>query len=217
MNFEYVWLDIDSWSRKDQFFFFKNYDNPFFNICSEVDVTELLDYTKQSEGSFFIASLYVSLKAANGIAEFRYRIRDDKVIVHEKIHGGSTVLNEDESFSFCYFTFSESFGVFSENARAVLAANLEKKGVLNPRLDDDSLIHHSIIPWISFSGLSHPRRYGKNEDSIPKIVFGKHHQVNNRVMMPISVEVHHSLMDGLHVSKYLSLYEEIAGSPQIYL
>ena len=75
-----TYLDIKNWNRKDQFYFFKDYDNPFFNICAEVDVTELLKQTKASNKSFFLTSLFMSLKAANDIQEFRYRILDEKII-----------------------------------------------------------------------------------------------------------------------------------------
>ena len=61
----YKKLNVENWERKKQFFFFKDYDNPFFNICTEVDVSELLNFTKENELSFFITSLYASIKAAD--------------------------------------------------------------------------------------------------------------------------------------------------------
>jgi chloramphenicol O-acetyltransferase type A len=70
------------------------------------------------------------------------------------------------------------------------------------------MIHYSIIPWISFSSISHLRKFN-TDDSIPKIVFGKHHKKDNGLVMPVSAEVHHSLMDGLHVGKYLHLLNEL--------
>jgi chloramphenicol O-acetyltransferase type A len=46
------------------------------------------------------------------------------------------------------------------------------------------------------------------EDSIPKLVFGKYHHLNDTVKMPISIEAHHALMDGIHVAKYLDLFQD---------
>jgi len=36
-------------------------------------------------------------------------------------------------------------------------------------------------------------------------------------MLPISVEVHHALMDGLHVGRYLTRLEEMLMQPENYL
>jgi chloramphenicol O-acetyltransferase type A len=35
--------------------------------------------------------------------------------------------------------------------------------------------------------------------------------------MPFSVEVHHSLMDGLHVGRYIARIEEMLAQPQSFL
>ncbi|MBL7136547.1 MAG: chloramphenicol acetyltransferase [Candidatus Marinimicrobia bacterium] len=212
----YKKLNIENWERKDQFFFFKDYDNPFFNICTEVDVTELFNFTKEKELSFFITSLYASIKAVNLVEEFRYRIKDDDVIIYDEIHAGSTVLNEDDTFSFCYFTFKSSFNEFNIEAKQTLQNIIRNKGTFDPRSNQDNLIHYSVIPWISFLSISHARKFRTN-DSIPKIVLGKYNNKDNRLMMPISIEVHHSLVDGLHVSKYLNKFQEILNKPKIYL
>jgi len=85
-------LDLKKWNRKELFYFFKEYEQPFFNICADVDVTSLVKFTKERNISFFKSSLYLSLKTANEIEPFRYRIRANKLIVAEVIDGGSTVL-----------------------------------------------------------------------------------------------------------------------------
>ena len=48
----YKILDIGKWDRKNQYHFFKNYDNPFFNVCSEVDVTLTYKFTKKKRDHF---------------------------------------------------------------------------------------------------------------------------------------------------------------------
>jgi hypothetical protein len=36
-------------------------------------------------------------------------------------------------------------------------------------------------------------------------------------LMPFSVEVHHSLMDGLHVDRYIARIEEMLAQPELHL
>ena len=210
------YVDIESWNRRAQFEFFKQYDLPFFNICSELDVTALHETVKARRQSFFAVSLYCSLRAANEIEEFRYRIRDNRVIVHDVVHAGSTVLNDDETFSFCYFDYSKDFGVFEANMNNVLTEHRTTDGGLNPQDDRDDMIHYSVVPWIRFTSVSHPRRL-RPMDSVPKIVFGQYHESAKRLCIPISVEVHHAMMDGLHVARYLELVQHYANNASDFL
>jgi len=200
------YLNLQNWKRKDQFYFFKNYDNPFFNLCTELDVTTLYRYVKEKDISFFKAYIFLSLKTANKMESFRYRIRGDKVIVHDIIHAGSTVLNEDETFSFCYFDYIPDFQQFETNVKKALKENQKKGSKLDAHDDRDDRINYSIIPWISFTSFSNPRMF-KNQDSTPIIVFGNYYKVNDLIKMPVSIEVHHALMDGIHVAKFLDLFQ----------
>src|SRR5829696_2574101 len=50
-----------------------------------------------------------------------------------------------------------------------------------------------------------------------KIAFGKYREDGGRIMMPVSVEVHHALMDGLHVGRYLERLESYFSSPRSVL
>ena len=73
------------------------------------------------------------------------------------------------------------------------------------RLD---VIHFSTVPWISFTGVTHPQNF-KYKDSIPKITFGKYFHRNDRMILPVSINAHHGLMDAFHVSRYLQLFEQL--------
>jgi len=210
------YLDLENWNRKELFYFFKDYDHPCFNVCAAVDITDLLTYTKEHQLSFFIASLYLSLRAANTITEFRLRIRDEKIIIHDVIHAGSTVLNSDETFSFCYFDYDANFQRFNSAAFQKLKKFAEGFKCLEAQEQRDDLVHYSVIPWIAFTSFTHARKY-KTRDSIPKIVFGKYHEDSGATKMPVSVEVHHALMDGIHVGKFLEIFQYHLNNPEEYL
>lgn len=210
---KYKQLDIKNWPRIKQYEFFKKYENPFFNMCSTLDVTELLKKTRQYNYSFSTSLLFASIFTANQTQEFKYRLKDDGVIICDSIYAGSTILNNDETFSFCYFDYNSSFKAFYKNAEKQI--NLSKNGLLqfDGRNDDLDIIHYSVVPWISFTSFSHPRNYGTN-DSIPKIVFGKYFEENGRIKLPISIEVHHALMDGFHMGQYLEQLQTLLNNPK---
>jgi len=205
-------FDIDTWYRKDAYHYFKTFGDPFFNITANIEITNLLGKSKERQQSFFLLSLHASLLAVNSINEFKLRFYEDRVVRFDSIDGGCTILYDDNSFGFGYFDFIENENDFIENGLSVLD-NTKKDGSFDPRLDDTNLIHHSSIPWISFTAFEHAKRH-KMQDSVPKIVFGKYFKEGSKYLLPISVAVNHALADGYHVALYFKTFEKYANSKE---
>jgi chloramphenicol O-acetyltransferase type A len=206
------YIDMETWSRRDLFRLFKEYDAPSFNICAELDATSLLDFARARRLSFFVAYHFLSTKVANEVEPFRYRLRGERVLVHERVDAGAVLLLEDESFTFVYFDFTEGFAAFHERAVAIVGRARTEPPGLDARAERDDLIYHSVIPWVSFTSISHARD-SRRQSGIPKIAFGKYREVGGRVLMPVSVEVHHALMDGLHVGRYFERLQSYFDDP----
>lgn len=210
------YLDLTNWARRDLFEFFRDYDNPYFNVCTRLDVTKLLAFLRQRPGvSVSLAYHYFALRIANEIEQFRYRLRDGKVVVHGVINGGTTILLPNETFTFAYFNYYQDFDKFILEAQR--AVELVQKGdsPLESTSRDDT-VYFTTLPWVSFTSFAHARKWGV-EDSVPRIAFGKFSKENERTLLPISVEVHHALMDGLHVGRFLTRLEEALAEPEAFL
>ena len=207
-------LDLKSWHRRELFEFFRGYANPYFNICTRLDITRLMEILRDRPGvSKSLAYHYFALRIANEIEPFRYRLKDDEVIVHDVINGGTTVLLPNETFTYAYFNYRENFNKFvTEAAEAI--NRIRSEGALKPTMRYD-LIYFTTLPWISFTSFAHARTPGRGE-SIPRIAFGKFFDENGRTLLPISVEVHHALMDGLHVGRFIMRMEEELSHPENY-
>lgn len=190
------YLDLDTWPRRDLFEFYRHFDKPYFNVCTRLDVTYLLTaLSTRKEISVSLAYHYFALLTANEIEPFRYRLRDGKVVVLDVVHGGTTILLPNESFGLAYFPYDPDFSKFYEGASLAVADALKKGGGLKLEKTDDDRLHFTTIPWVSFTSFSHARNW-KREESATKIAFGRFSQDANRTWLPISVEVHHALMDG---------------------
>lgn len=199
-------VDIDTWERKTTYEFFIDFADPFFNITANLDVTRLYRFCKDNHLAFSLAALFLSLQTANEIREFRLRIKDERVVEFDRIEATQTILNDDETFSFCYFEMKDDIFEFARAGKLAREKYLKLKtfDVETERLD---LIFCSALPWISFTSFKHASR-GNNRLSVPRMVFGKHFEDRERRMMPLSVEVHHALVDGIHVGKFFNLFQE---------
>ncbi len=210
------YLDIANWSRRELFEFFIAYSNPYFNVCANVDVTKLLTLVReQPQVKISLAVHYFALRVANEIEPFRYRLKDEKVFVYDVINGGTTVLLPNESFAYAYFDYQRDFKKFIEGMGKAVDDIRTGSGKLKPTMRDD-VIYHTTLPWISFTSFAHARTRGRG-DSVPRFVFGKFFKENDRTLMPMSIEVHHALMDGLHVGRYLNRLEEALADPETFL
>ena len=97
--------------------------------------------------------------------------------------------------------------LFSRNVTQEIE-RIQKTTGLFTRDFDENLIHFSTIPWVNFSSLSHARSF-TFPDSCPKITFGKMTEENGKKTMPMSVHVHHGLIDGYHVGQFVNLFQEL--------
>ncbi|SMD14490.1 chloramphenicol acetyltransferase [Pedobacter nyackensis] len=200
-------LDISLWSRKEHFHFFKQFEEPFFGITVKIDCTKAYLKAKESGQSFFLYYLYQSLKAANTIEEFGYRIEGEKVIAYDRINASATINRPDQTFGFSYLHFDENPDAFYDLAKQEID-RVSKSTVLFPLESGNDVIHYSALPWLDFTSLSHARSFSFN-DSVPKISFGKLTEANGKREMSLSVHVHHALMDGYHVGKFVERFQEL--------
>ncbi len=200
-------LSIADWNRKDHFAFFKQFEEPFFGITVTVDCTKAYAAAKSRGVSFFLYYLYKSLAAANQVEPFRYRIHEDEVWVFDTVNASPTINRPDGSFGFSYIDYHPSFDQFIQTAQAEIARVQSSKGLV-PAVSGENVIHYSSIPWINFTSLSHARSFSF-KDSSPKISFGKMTGDERLRTMPMSVHVHHALMDGYHVGQYIDLFQQL--------
>ncbi|MCG2611853.1 chloramphenicol acetyltransferase [Flavobacterium sp. SM15] len=200
-------IDVESWNRKEHFEFFTKMDSPYFGIVTEVECTHAYTKAKELKQSFFATYMHKSMMAVNQTEEFKYRIVDNQVVVFDVIHAGTTIGREDGTFGFAFIPFSEDFKTFNAELQREIQEVQNSTGL---RLNNDDLksdlIRHSTLPWSSFTGLLHPTNF-KNNESVPKITFGKAFIREGKRFLPVSVEANHGLVDGLHIARYLEKFQ----------
>jgi chloramphenicol O-acetyltransferase type A len=200
-------IDLETWPRRRHFEVFRSLDFPHFSLCAEVDVTHLVASRPSIGMSLTIAIVYALARAANEQIDFRLRLREGQVVEHEVIHPSPTVMGEGRLFSFCTIPYSPEPEAF-----AACASERMAQAQLAPRLEDDpgqdDLLFMTSLPWVSFTSFTHPIHM-RPVDSIPRLAWGKIASRDGRQVMPLSVQVHHALMDGVHVGQYYQAVQDL--------
>lgn len=198
------YIDIENWKRKTHFKFFQSMDYPQFNICMDIDVTNFVKYTKKHGLPFYYAMIYAATTTANQIDNFKYRIRDGKVVLHDTIHPSFTDMDKDENddlFKMVTVDLTDGMFEFANKAKET-SENQQESFVLEKLMGRDDLVYITCIPWISFTHISHTISLNKN-DAVPRISWGKYYKQGDKILLPFSVQVHHALTDGVHIGKYV--------------
>jgi chloramphenicol O-acetyltransferase type A len=208
-------IDQTIWPRKSQYEFFKQLPAPHFSITSSVNVTALVNHRKYEEISLFNAFLYCIMTAANAVPELRMRFRGATVIEHEVVHASATVPIENDRFAFCSIEYVPNWNTFNRRCLEALE-KAKRQSVLQEHIDGtDEWIFLSCLPWVSFTALSNPNA-GPN-DCIPRISWGKVERRESKWAMPVSIQVHHALVDGIHVGKfYEALGDCLTNAPESF-
>ncbi len=202
-------LDLTSWYRKEHFDFFNSMNDPFTGVVAHVDCSRALQTANEMQTSFWLYYLHKSLAAANQTEEFRYRIEGNEVVCYERVHAGTTVDNADKTFRFAFLDYFENYTDFLNEAVPKVNHSKNNSGL---GFDDDQkrndCIHYTTLPWIRFTAMKHACNTG-TRGSCPKISFGKYFEDRGKLLLPVSVEVNHALMDGRQIGEFLNLFESL--------
>jgi chloramphenicol O-acetyltransferase type A len=208
-------IDMQTWSRRNHFKFYTTFEHPHFSMCANVDTTTFHPFVKRNGYSFTVSMVYVISLASNAIPEFRHRIRGDQVVEHEVVHPGFTVLSDDDLFKFCDLEHVENYSKFSTDAKRKIAeAKAQSDLEVIPGKDD--VLFMSSIPWVSFTSFTHPMPV-HTSDSIPRYAWGKSFQEGSAMKMPLGVQGHHAVMDGIHMGRFYEKVQEYLYHPEVVL
>jgi len=208
-------IDMQIWPRRDHFRIFNAFNHPHFSMCANVDVTAFHSVVKQHKYSLTVSIVYIIARTANEIPEFRYRIRKEKIVEHEIVNPSFTILVNKDIFTFCTVDYIKNFPVFAARAEECIA--YVKR---HPSLDEDpkrdDKLFMSPIPWVSFTSFIHPMNFHP-ADSIPRFAWGKIFEEKGLLKIPLSVQGHHAVMDGIHMGRFYEKVQEYLLHPKIIL
>ena len=208
------YIDLETWPRRAQYEFISTFDYPHFNMSANMDITAFYTVVKQQSVSITVAIVYVLARAAHDVAEFRQRIREDGVVEHDIVHPSTTYLTEGDLFSFCRMDYSEDFSTFAAGAEEQISRVHER-----PSLEDlpgDDQLFMTAIPWVSFTSFMHPIQMSP-VDSIPRFAWAKFFQDGEQLKMPLNVQAHHGLVDGVHMGRYYEIVQDYLDDPDYLL
>ena len=211
-------IDIETWERKENFNFFRRFQNPQLSITSEVECGGAKKRAKEAHQSFFLHYLYAVLRAANEIPELRYRIDPEGcVVLYDQIDILSPIkIKENGKFFTIRFPYHEDFETFYQEARKIIDSipeNGDPYAAENGEVanGDYGLILLSATPDLYFTSITGTQEK-QSGNNYPLLNAGKAIIKKGKLVMPIAMTIHHGFVDGHHLSLFYRKVEELLKS-----
>jgi chloramphenicol O-acetyltransferase type B len=197
MGNTYQTIDLATWKRKDHCALYKEAVQPNFCVTFELDITNFKRRAKERNLAFSMAFIFGVTKCANEIEEFRYRFLDDGVVLYDCIDPSFTYLDKKtDLFKVVNVPMQDTVEKFIQIA--IETAENQKEHFTGPVLND--VYQFSALPWFSFTQISHTY-FGIKDNAQPIFAWGKYFTRDGKHIMPFSVQVHHSFVDGFYIGQ----------------
>ena len=204
-------IDIEKWDRKEHFKYYSKCSTPHYCVAFNIEITNLLNFTRKRHISFYYSLIYLCTQALNSVEEFLLEIEDNRVFKIERRVPCFTDLKKGAtSFHMVSLPCEGSIIEFAERAR--------EESIHNPLAVDalegagEPQIIYSCIPWADITMCSNERDYNDpklKDDTAPILVWGKYTENNGRYMINMTLDVNHRRIDGYFVGMFVQKLEEL--------
>lgn len=202
-------IDLTRYPRRAHFEHFLTQPNPHVGVTVDVDVTDLVRICREKGWSFYLAFIHIAARAANAVPELRQRIRGEGIVEYDRCGTSHVELLEDGTYCYCtlYHDPDQSFADYMAAAaiqreRARAGADIEEDE------DVEGLLFMTSVPWLHYTQLTQPT--AGPSDTNPRISWGRFQaDYRGRLMMPLTLLVHHGLADGLQIAQFYAGVEKL--------
>ena len=207
-------IDIETWERRDNYAFFRNFLNSWISVATEIDCTEARAASKAAGRSFFLSYLYAIVRAVNEIPEFRYRTdARGEVVFHDTVDVITPIAVPGRTFCTVRIPYHEDFERFYAEARTLVTNTPQDadpygaEKVLQAQGDYDVFLV-SATPDLYFTSVTYAQGAPGQPTEYPLMNVGKAVTREGRLVMPFSIFVNHAFVDGAHIGRFFQLVEE---------
>lgn len=205
-------IDMEKWERREHFKYYMGVLKTNYSFNVEIDITKLVERVKELGLKFFPTMLYCVIRGVNENKEFRMGYKDGELGYWDWCDPSYTVFHpDDKTFSDIWSSYYKEFPKFYKGVVDDIEKYKNIKGVKTKGGRGDNFCPISSVPWVSFTSLSHDTP-GESGMFFPVIVFGKYHEKDGKIVIPLSIYVNHAVADGWHTSKLVKDIENIAES-----
>jgi len=205
-------VNLKNWKRTKTYEIFSKFSDPYTGIVTKLNVSNLVNYTKNHEISFYATMSYLVLKSLDAIEEFKYGYgkNNDKIDIYRYNSLAITVTTLDncKNLNFTrYIIFSPNIDKFiSDFETAKIDAEKGIEPINGLEMKDVAKVYVTCLPWIRFSNFKDAIN-SSEISSEPKICWGQYYVEDGEYKLDFSLLVNHAFQDGYQMSQFISYFQ----------
>lgn len=204
----YTAIDLKEWSRGKLFQFYIDKMRLVMSLTVDIDITNLKAYSKKTGINFYPLMMWVVSKVINSHDEFKYGWDEDGALIKWDYVSPSYAVfhKEDENFTKIVTEYSDDLSEFCGR----VAADRERYENERAFLDNQppNFFDVSCLPWVKYNSFD-IHVFDEGKFLAPVVTWGKYEQENGKLMMPLTMNIHHAVADGFHLSRFFNEVQEL--------
>ena len=202
MNFTRI--DLNTWNRREHFALYRQQIKCGFSLTTKLDITALRTALAETDYKFYPVMIYLISRVVNQFPEFRMAMKDNALIYWDQTDPVFTVFHkETETFSALFCRYCPDISEFMAGYNAVMAEYQHNTALFPQGALPENHLNISSLPWVSFDGFN-LNITGNDDYFAPVFTMAKFQQEDNRVLLPVSVQVHHAVCAGFHAARFIN-------------
>lgn len=205
MNIEtmYEIIDLDNWSRGDLFSFYIDKMRIVMSLTVDIDVTPLRGFVKERGLLFYPTMIWVVSMVVNAHDEFKYGWDDEgRLIKWARISPSYAHFHKnDERFTKMVTSFAENLFEFHARFLRDRARCETMRGIVDAQAPN--FFDVTCLPWVRYRHFD-LHVFDEGRFLAPVVSWGKFVNENGRVIMPLTMNIHHAVADGFHLSRFFN-------------
>ena len=184
---KYETVNLDTWKRGNLFCFYIDNLRNVMSMTVDIDVSSLIAFARTHKLKFYPAMMWVVSKAVNQRAEFRYGWDNNGNLIHWDYISPyyADFHKDDEQFVKLVTEYSDDLTEHPENTFDV-----------------------SCLPWVKYRNFD-IHVFDEGKYLAPVVTWGKYETENGKTVLPLSMNIHHAVADGWHLSRFFLDVQEI--------
>ncbi|MBR6003016.1 MAG: chloramphenicol acetyltransferase [Bacteroidales bacterium] len=198
-------VNPQSTSRAQAFELWMKAPNPMVTFFKTVDVTRLVRMSRKKGYKFNMLLDWCIGKAASTIKEFYLLPVGDKLMQYDNLAVNTIVKNNTGEVSSCDILYTDDIDQFNRQYMEYTSM------VAESRNDRDLSGECMVIGTSAIIDTEIDGAVGMNSGIFnnPFLIWGRYRKKCLRYKLPISIQFHHTQMDGAHVGKFLANLQEV--------
>lgn len=204
----YTVVDLSSWDRGNLFQFYMNNMRIVMSLTVDMDVTNLKAYSRKTGIGFYPLMLWVVSKVINSHEEFKYSWdKNGNLIRWDYVSPSYTDFHEEEeAFTKMVTEYSEDLFEFCGRVKADRERYQNDRAVLDDQ--PPNFFDVSCLPWVKYKHFD-VHVFDEGKFLAPVVTWGKYEQENDRLIMPLTMNIHHGVADGFHLSRFFNEAQDL--------